>query len=61
MSTNSATSTGELYLRKSTLVLIMYSEEQKPLEDFFDVKGLKTRNEMTEDVSRGSAITCAEC
>lgn len=26
------------------------SEEQKPLEDFFEAKGLRTKNEMTEDV-----------
>ena len=32
------------------------SEEQKPLEDFFEAKGLRTKNEMTEDV-RGFLIT----
>jgi hypothetical protein len=26
-------------------------EEQQPLEDFFKLKGLKFKNEMTEDVS----------
>lgn len=31
--------------------LTKYSEEQKPLEDFFQAKGLKTRNEMLDDVS----------
>ena len=32
-------------------VLTIPSEEQKPLEDFFAAKGLKTRNEMLDDVS----------
>ena len=27
------------------------SEEQKPLEEFFAAKGLKTKNEMIDDVS----------
>ena len=30
------------------------SEEQKPLEEFFEAKGLKTKNEMTEDVRQCS-------
>ena len=33
------------------------SEEQKPLEEFFEAKGLKTRNEMTEDVKHCSITT----
>ena len=33
------------------MVLIAISEEQKPLEDFFQVKNLKTKNEMLDDVS----------
>ena len=28
-----------------------HSEEQKSLEEFFQTKGLKTRNEMLDDVS----------
>ena len=31
-------------------MLNIASEEQKPLEDFFAAKGLKTRNEMLDDV-----------
>ena len=38
------------------MLLRLYSEEQKPLEDFFEVKGLKTKNEMTEDVGFCSAL-----
>jgi structure-specific recognition protein 1 len=36
------------------------SEEQKPLEEFFNAKGLKTRNEMLDDVRRpsGQAAFC---
>ena len=32
------------------ILLNIASEEQKPLEDFFAAKGLKTRNEMLDDV-----------
>jgi hypothetical protein len=28
-----------------------YSEEQQPLENFFRAKGIKTKNEMADDVS----------
>jgi hypothetical protein len=30
--------------------LRFHSEEQKPLEDFFRAKGIKTKNEMADDV-----------
>lgn len=29
-----------------------YSEEQQPLESFFRAKGIKTKNEMADDVSK---------
>ena len=32
------------------------SEEQKPLEDFFQTKNLKVRNEMLDDVSNSCDI-----
>jgi len=34
------------------LRLILYREEQQPLENFFRAKGIKTKNEMADDVSR---------
>ena len=37
-------------------LLILLREEQKSLEDFFEIKGLKTKNEMTEDVSSNSTL-----
>ena len=33
------------------MLLRLHSEEQKPLEDFFRAKGIKTKNEMADDVS----------
>lgn len=39
---------------------VLFSEEQTPLEDFFKVKNLKTKNEMTEDVSLPRADTIVE-
>lgn len=33
-------------------------EEQKPLEEFFAAKGLKTRNEMMDDVSSPASLHC---
>jgi len=48
---NSATSIGEN--TESILCILLtnlHSEEQKPLEEFFAAKGLKTRNEMLDDV-----------
>lgn len=34
--------------------LILYREEQQPLENFFRAKGIKTKNEMADDVSNTS-------
>lgn len=52
MNTSSVTSTGKL---KRDLRLHFanhsQSEEQKPLEEFFQAKGLKAKNEMLDDVS----------
>lgn len=52
MNTSSVTSTGKL--RRHSVLLFAYhssSEEQKPLEEFFQAKGLKAKNEMLDDVS----------
>ena len=43
-----------------TCSLSLNSEEQQPLEEFFQAKGLKTRNEMLDDVSNFSFISLAE-
>ena len=43
-----------------TFSLISNSEEQQPLEEFFQAKGLKTRNEMLDDVSNFSLMSLAE-
>lgn len=52
MNTSSAISIGKLR-RHSRLLFANYphSEEQKPLEEFFQAKGLKAKNEMLDDVS----------
>lgn len=56
-SPNSAILIGTLELRfKLRYAETIHSEEQKPLEEFFQAKGLKTRNEMLEDVSSCSLI-----
>lgn len=52
-STSSATSTGKIrpplcYVCSSSDVT---SEEQQPLEDFFKAKGIRIKNEMTDDAS----------
>lgn len=54
MSTNSATSTGETSIYLSlwvTEALTSNSEEQQPLEDFFKAKGIRIKNEMSDDAS----------
>jgi hypothetical protein len=41
-----------------TFTLTVYhSEEQQPLENFFRAKGIKTKNEMADDVRRLSTTT----
>ncbi len=41
-----------LYASRLTQLMYPPREEQKPLEDFFQAKNLKVRNEMLEDVSQ---------
>lgn len=36
------------------------SEEQQPLENFFRAKGIKTKNEMADDVRQHSIIAMIE-
>jgi len=50
-STNSAILIGMCIIAERLTGLTLCSEEQKPLEDFFQAKNLKVRNEMLDDVS----------
>lgn len=38
-------------MKATPLLTTFQSEEQKPLEEFFQAKGLKAKNEMLDDVS----------
>jgi hypothetical protein len=44
----------------STQLISGFREEQQPLENFFRAKGIKTKNEMADDVSKSMALSNAE-